>query len=185
MRKLLVGLVTMALMAMMLITAAPAQADHYLYDYEYQYHGSYSNNTRGYVKAYVRGYGKDYGCGLKDCAKVRDMYGYVWGYKISSGASLPNRTQMAFKAGFSGASLSVSLGSSGPSYGFSDWGSSCGQASVANNHYYVTRTASGELCKASTWAWVSRIKVWNLGQYRLGWNWYDITAYDSVKVGGW
>ncbi len=151
---------------------APKTSAHYLYDYGYS---SYS------YKAYTRAYGYDYGCGLKDCARTENAYGYVRPY----GSYNAQRTQMRMVHGFSGVGLSVGVSSSGASASFSDWGSSCGQGWVLNYNERVSYTANGEICKANTWGWVSKIWAKTEGQYRIGsYNWYGVNAYDSVKVGG-
>ncbi|HWJ98450.1 MAG TPA: hypothetical protein VNQ33_09845 [Acidimicrobiales bacterium] len=169
------------------VAPAPADAGSYTQtDETLSYYGS--GATRGHVRTYVRAYSRDFGCGLQDCASIRDMYGSVNGYKDGNNASLPDAVKMRLVAGFGGVSLSVSLGVSagGPSGGvaFRDLGASCGTADVQNSGAEISINAPGEICKASTYGWVSNIDVTTGGLYRRGTAWTTVTAFDRVSVGG-
>lgn len=173
--------------ATLALGAVPAAAGSYTQtDVANSYYGS--GSTGGHVRAYVRAYSRDFGCGLEDCATVRDMYGSLTGYKDGSNASLPDAVKMRLTAGFGGVNLSVSLGASagGPSGGvaFRDLGSSCGTDDVQNSGSSISIDAPGEICKASTWGWVSNIDVSTSGLYRRGTAWRTVTAFDRVSVGG-
>lgn len=166
---------------------APAEAGSYTQtDEAFSYYGS--GATRGHVRTYVRAYSRDFGCGVQDCATVRDMYGSVNGYKDGDSASLPDAVKMRLVAGFGGTSLSVGLGVSagGPSAGvsFRDLGSSCGTQDVQNSGASISINAPGEICKASTYGWVSNIDVSTGGLYRRGTSWTTVNAFDRVSVGG-
>lgn len=143
-----------------------------------------SSATSHNYRAYVSGTAQDYGCGFlssKDCGKVTNMYGSVLPY----GSTLATAAQLKLEAGMSGLGLNVFVGNSGAGVGFTDWGSSCGTGWVTNQNQQVTLTANGEVCKGDTYGYVSTIFVKTHGQYRIGkYDWFSVSAYSSVSVGG-
>lgn len=177
----IVGRVVAALLmasALPLLTAPAAHADwsSWLYpSYSYSYAGQ-SMKVTGQARQH------NYGCGLKDCDTVDYLKASTY---RTSGSYSSNLARVSASTGFSGVGVSASVSTGAVGLGFSDYGSGCSHGWWTGGAYSASVSFGGtNICHASTWGWISDVKVTTTGGFRFGTHWEARSASRSVKVGG-